>query len=140
MISLDFKWFLYHNPIGGVKEESYLNNYELKINENLKLESDFLRPFRIEDSHDIYSYTSDDQVTKYLTWDTHTSLTQTERVVKDFYMNRNGIYAIELKSENKCIGCIDLSICNEHNKASFGYVLNKEYWNRGYMILLMMIE
>jgi len=44
-------------------------------------------------------------------------------------MNNPGVYAIKIKSENRCIGCIDLRLDVENNKGSFGYVLNKDYWN-----------
>lgn len=58
---------------------------------------------------------------------------ETEKVVREIFMGRPDIYAIELKSEHKCIGCIDLRVVPEHEKASFGYVLNRDYWNKGYM-------
>lgn len=105
-----------------------LGKYSLLDSERLTL-----RPFAINDLMDVYSYTSDDEVTKYLTWPSHTTLSETEKVIEEFYKNKLGIFAIELKSEQKCIGCIDLRVCNEHNKASFGYVLNKNYWSKGYM-------
>ena len=51
----------------------------------------------------------------------------TEKVVREIYMSRSGIYAIVLKSENKCIGCIDIRLVPEHEKATFGYCLNRNY-------------
>ena len=112
-----------------------MKDYYQIICENSILESDrlILRPFTVNDVQDVYQYASDDIVTKYLTWPSHTDISQTEKVVKEFYMDKPGVYAIELKSEGKCIGCIDLRICEEHDKASFGYVLNRKYWNNGYM-------
>lgn len=112
-----------------------MNDYNKVIEENSILESNrlILRPFSINDVKDVFLYTSDNTVTKYLTWSSHTDISQTEKVVRDFYMGRPGIFAIELKSEHKCIGCIDLRLCIEHDKASFGYVLNRGYWNKGYM-------
>ena len=56
-----------------------------------------------------------------------------ENIIENIYMKRNGIYAIELKEEKKCIGCIDIRMDYYSNKASFGYVLNRSYWNKGYM-------
>jgi len=112
-----------------------MSDYNEILLQNSVLESDrlILRPFSMDDVDDVYQYASDDIVTKYLTWPSHKSLAQTEKVVKEFYMGRAGIYAIELKAEHKCIGCIELRLCPEHDKASFGYVLNRKYWNRGYM-------
>ena len=103
---------------------------ENKIIETSRL---ILRPFYISDTEDVFIYASDDQVTKYLTWDTHKNISETEKVVREFYTDNPGIFAIELESENKCIGCIDLRIYEEHDKASFGFVLNRDYWNKGYM-------
>lgn len=112
-----------------------MNNYKKILKENEILESNrlILRPFSITDVEDVFLYASDDKVTKYLTWETHTNLSQTEKVIREFYMNNIGIYAIELKSDNKCIGCIDLRIDTKNDKGSFGYVMNRNYWNNGYM-------
>jgi len=112
-----------------------MKDYDEIIRENSPMESSrlILRPFSMEDVQDVFLYASDDIVTKYLTWSPHEDISQTEKVVKEFYMNKPGIFAIELKSVHKCIGCIELRICPEHDKASFGYVLNRNYWNKGYM-------
>jgi ribosomal-protein-alanine N-acetyltransferase len=110
-------------------------DYNKILIENAVLESErlILRPFSLEDVNDVYLYASDDLVTKYLTWPSHIDIIQTEKIVKELFIGKLGIYAIELKSEHKCIGCIELRLCMEHNKASFGYVLNRGYWNQGYM-------
>lgn len=112
-----------------------MSNHKNTVRENNNLESERLklRQFSINDVEDVFLYAKDDDVTKYLTWESHTELSQTKKVVKEFYMNDEGIYAIELKDEHKCIGCIDLRIDHENNKGSFGYVLNKSYWGKGYM-------
>ncbi|HHW11382.1 MAG TPA: GNAT family N-acetyltransferase [Firmicutes bacterium] len=72
-------------------------------------------------------------MTKYLTWPPHADLAETEKIVREIYLNKPNVYAITLKDEPRCIGCIELRLCPEHHKASFGYVLNRNYWNRGYM-------
>lgn len=112
-----------------------MKDYNKIIRENSTIESNrlILRPFSMKDVQDVYLYASDDIVTKHLTWSPHVDISETEKMVKELYMNKPGIFAIELKSERKCIGCIDLRICAEHDKASFGYVLNRKYWNKGYM-------
>jgi len=112
-----------------------MKDYNKILRENPVLESNrlILRPFSLKDVQDVFFYASDDMVTKYLTWSSHTRLSQTEKVVKELYMAKPGIFAIELKSEQKCIGCIEIRVCMEHDKASFGYVLNRTYWNKGYM-------
>lgn len=91
------------------------------INKNEILESNrlILRPFSINDIEDVFLYANDDDVIEYLTWESHVDLSQTEKVVKEFYMNNPGIFAIEIKSNKKCIGCIDLRLDIENNKGSF---------------------
>jgi len=108
-------------------------NEILKENSVLKSNRLILRPFTIDDIDNVLLYTSDNIVTKYLTWPSYTDISQAEKVVKEFYIGKEGVFAIELEAEKKCIGCIDLRLYSEHNKASFGYVLNREYWNKGYM-------
>ncbi|HBT16403.1 MAG TPA: N-acetyltransferase [Firmicutes bacterium] len=110
-------------------------DYNKILAENPVLESERLviRPFFMDDVNEVFLYASDDQVTEYLTWSSHTDLAQTEKIVKEVFLGKPGVYAIELKAEQKCIGCIDLRLCPEHDKASFGYVLNRKYWNQGYM-------
>ena len=34
---------------------------------------------------------------------------------------------------HKCIGCIDIRVVPQHQKARFGFILNRHYWNKGYM-------
>lgn len=110
-------------------------DYKEIIKENSILESArlILRPFTMDDVEDVFSYASDSVVTEYLTWPSHTEISQTKKVVKEFYIGNIGTYAIELKSEGKCIGCIELRPCIEHDKSGFGYVLDRNYWNKGYM-------
>lgn len=109
-------------------------DYASILEENSILESDrlILRPFTIQDVPDVYLFARDEVVTRYLTWPPHKDMSVTEKMVREIYMSRSGIYAIVLKSENKCIGCIDIRLVPEHEKATFGYCLNRNYWNKGY--------
>ena len=110
-------------------------NHSQIMENNSIIQSDrlILRPFSINDVEDVFLYASDDRVTKYLTWESHVDLLQTEKVIKEFYMNNIGVYAIELRPEQKCIGCIEFRLNVQHDKGSFGCVLNSDYWNKGYM-------
>ena len=65
-----------------------------------------------------------------MTWPPHKDMSVTEKVVREIYMRKRHICCV-LKSENKCIGCIDIRLVPEHEKATFGYCLNRDYWNRG---------
>lgn len=92
-----------------------------------------LRPFEWKDLDDVYEYLSDDLVTLYLNFPTYQNKEDAVEAMKLYYLDKPGVFAIELKNEKKCIGCVDLRVFSEHDKASFGFVLNRGYWNQGYM-------
>ncbi len=92
-----------------------------------------LRPFAIDDISDVYEYASDDNVTEYLNWPSYTKFEDISEIINLYYLSKPGVWAIELQEEQKCIGAIDLRLSEDHQKASVGYVLNKAYWNKGYM-------
>ena len=112
-----------------------VTNYNEIIIENETLDSNriTLRKFNKEDAADIFEIGSDAETVKYLTWGPYTKPEEAHNTIFNFYLSRHGIYAIELKAEKKCIGCIDIRITPEHEKATFGYMLNRHYWGNGYM-------
>lgn len=92
-----------------------------------------LRRFTLDDVNDVFEYASDDEVTAYLTWSSYKKQADILDVINQYYLSKPGIWAIELIQEKKCIGAIDLRIFEEDEKGGFGYVLNRKYWNNGYM-------
>ena len=70
-------------------------DYASILEENSILESDrlILRPFTIQDVPDVYLFARDEVVTRYLTWPPHKDMSVTEKVVREIYMSRSGIYA-----------------------------------------------
>lgn len=112
-----------------------VGNYKeiLFDNEVLLSEHILLRKFKKEDAKDVLEYGSDEETLKYLVWDGIKTLDEAKTAIVDYYWSRQGIFAIELKENKKCIGCIDLRLEPEHEKSSFGYVLNRQYWGKGYM-------
>jgi ribosomal-protein-alanine N-acetyltransferase len=91
-----------------------------------------LRRFNISDKEAVLAYGSDAETLKYLIWPGITDVEAAERVIMAYY-SRPGVYALTLKATNQCIGCIDIRVEPQHEKASFGYVLNRNFWNCGYM-------
>ena len=88
------------------------------------------------DGIDIYNeYTTDNEVTKYLCWKTHTSPTESVDWIKSCILRNDGIKAVVFSVINKesksCIGMIDVKI--DGFKCNFGYVLSKQHWNKGIM-------
>lgn len=99
---------------------------------NIETSRLILRGFTLEDVEAVYDYAKDEETVKYLTWEAHKDIDSTEMIVKEFYMNEE-TFCISLKESDKCIGCIDLRVDETNNKLVFGYVINRKYWNKGYM-------
>jgi len=92
-----------------------------------------LRSFTLDDAPDVLAYGSDALTMKYLVWEGISTLREAEDAINGHYLKNPCIFAIELMSIGRCIGCIDLRPDPAHDKAGFGYVLNRAYWNHGYM-------
>lgn len=114
----------------GTMKSNY--NEIIKKNGALQTQRLLLRKFNIRDKEAVLAYGSDKQTLKYLIWTGITDIEAAERTIMAYY-SRTGVYALELKAKGKCIGCLDLRIEPQHEKASFGYILNRDYWNQGLM-------
>lgn len=110
------------------------SNYNDIIRKNPIIQTSrlILRKFTIRDKEAVLAYGSDKQTLKYLVWPGINDLEAAERTILAYY-SRPGVYALELKESRQCIGCIDIRIEPQHEKASFGYVMNRNFWNHGYM-------
>ena len=85
---------------------------------------------------DMYEYSSDPEVTKYLTWSPHSSLKETERYLKVLSRKYDdgsfNDWGMVLKENGKFVGtCGYTSFDPAENTAELGYVLAKPYWGRG---------
>lgn len=112
-----------------------MSEYRKILTATSRLESErlILRKFKLTDASDVFLYASDIVVTEYLTWPPHRNKKETAQILKDYFIDKPGVYAIELKSKNICIGSIELRLVPEHDKAALGYVLNRQYWQRDFM-------
>ena len=95
-----------------------------------------LRNLVSQDLESIYEWTSDEQVTKYLTWPTHQNKETTKKILDQWleeYKQENCYrLGIVLKENNKLIGMIDV-VGYKEDQPVVGYVLNQNYWGHGYM-------
>ncbi|MBR6633674.1 MAG: GNAT family N-acetyltransferase [Clostridia bacterium] len=103
----------------------------------LETERLVLRRLTKKDARDVYEYSSDPNVPKYLTWSVHESYAYTKKYLRFLVSKyKSGEYldwGIVLKSSGKLIGtCGFTSIDTSHAKGEIGYVLNPSYWNCGY--------
>ncbi len=103
---------------------------------NFKTDRLLIRPPLLEDAKDIFkNYAQDVEVTKYLTWKPHKEFQDTvnwiQKCILDSNTEKSLFFVLFLKEENQTIGMIDFRL--DDFKASFGYVLAKKYWNKGFM-------
>ncbi len=95
-----------------------------------------LRKPKPDDAVIIFSkWAQDKEVTKYLVWKPHNTIEDTKKFIEFCIAKWNSCklftYVICRKEDNEIIGMIDAKI--ENFKVNFGYVLAKQYWNKGYM-------
>lgn len=97
----------------------------------LSTERLFLRHIVAGDVLNVYEYACDPEVARYLTWPPHKSIEETREFVVNHMSKDVTVFAIVL--DEKVIGSFDLRLNPAHNKASFGYALNRNYWGQGIM-------
>ncbi|TMW71872.1 GNAT family N-acetyltransferase [Alteribacter natronophilus] len=95
-----------------------------------------LRPFQLEDAPDLFSYASSALVSRFLPWEAHRTLSDSEEfvsfILKQYEEGRPAPWAVELKETGNVIGTIDfVAWFPEHRRAELGFVLSEEYWGRG---------
>jgi [ribosomal protein S5]-alanine N-acetyltransferase len=96
-----------------------------------------LRKITPNDLDDMFSYCSNDEVAKYVTWNTHKTPEDTMGFI-DFVLNQyeNGKIApwgMEDKETGKLVGTIDFVSWQPHHKtAEIGYVISPEHWGKGF--------
>ncbi len=96
-----------------------------------------LRAFRPSDAPAVYrNWTSDDEVTKFLRWPTHTELSVTERLIDDWAEQSRKLdfyqWAIELKELGEPIGTISVVDRDESlDIVHIGYCIGRRWWHKG---------
>lgn len=113
-----------------------LNHKGTKIIETDRL---ILRPFRSEDAPLMFkNWAGDKEVPRYLTWNVHRSVSDTENVVNMWVAQYNDIstynWVIVLKELGEPIGSISVARIYENiDGAEIGYCIGKPWWGRGIM-------
>ncbi len=102
-----------------------------------------LRKLTLSDAQDIYTYSSDERVARYVLWDAHRSISESRffiRILQRSYrMMEETSYGIVLRDTGRVIGTIGFANINrEHGCAEVGYSLAYDCWNRGYMTEALM--
>ncbi|MCL2335065.1 MAG: GNAT family N-acetyltransferase [Endomicrobia bacterium] len=113
-----------------------MNNIGTQTIETKRL---ILRRVKPEDAEDMfYGWSSDGEVTKYMTWRSHPDIEATKNYINYLLtqLEKDDCYdwIIEYKETGKAIGAIGAVSLNENlEKAELGYCLSKKYWNKGIM-------
>jgi len=82
--------------------------------------------------------TSNSSLSKYMFWNTHTSVDETQKMIEGFIEQYaddkiNCVFAITLKDEViGSIGCFDNTQKNQSPTAAFAYMISERYWGNGY--------
>lgn len=95
-----------------------------------------LRRLYLSDAAAIYEYAKLDLVTRFLLWDSHQSISDTENLLQRIIHRYDGfsppIWGIELTETQKLIGTIGMHrFRQEHRRTEIGFALHPDYWNRG---------
>lgn len=95
-----------------------------------------LRKITLEDVEDVFLYASNEEVSKYVPWNTHKTLLDSQKfvefILKQYEKKLILPWGIENKENGRLIGNIDLfSWQPKHKFAEISYVISKEYWGMG---------
>ena len=95
-----------------------------------------LRPVMMCDRFDIFDYSKNENIGRNAGWAPHSSIDETESILDDIFIGKDGIFSIILKERPKVIGTIGLTDDPARSNPSsrmLGYSLSEEYWGKGYM-------
>jgi ribosomal-protein-alanine N-acetyltransferase len=96
-----------------------------------------LRRFTLDDAEYMYkNWANDNEVTKFLTWETHKTINTSKDILNEWISNyeKENFYnwAIVLKNINEPIGSIGAVKQNDEIKmVHIGYCIGKEWWHNG---------
>lgn len=100
-----------------------------------------LREWRLSDLDDFYEYASVDGVGQMAGWKPHENKEKSLEILKRFIEGKH-VFAIEYKENHKAIGSLGIEKYGSEDKLTeftnykgreLGYVLSKDYWNKGIM-------
>ncbi|MBD2095311.1 GNAT family N-acetyltransferase [Trichocoleus sp. FACHB-591] len=95
-----------------------------------------LRPPRLEDANAIFqTYAQDPEVTRYLIWQPHQSITETQAFLTEclaaWHQGDRFPWIMTRAEDGQLLGMIELRL--EGHRAEVGYVLARQFWGQGYV-------
>ncbi|GAB4338067.1 MAG: GNAT family N-acetyltransferase [Dehalococcoidia bacterium] len=95
-----------------------------------------LRPWRLADAADVLEYARDEEWSRFL----HVPRPYTARDAEEFVArsllhswDTHPVWAIEVRSEGKAAGGINIRIERDHATAEVGYGIARWHWGQGYI-------
>ena len=97
-----------------------------------------LRRLTMRDAQDLFDYSRDPLVAKYVLWEAQTSVSEARSYVRymlrKYRLGEPASWGIEWKETGTVIGTIGFMwIQRDNASAEVGYSLHRGYWNRGIM-------
>ena len=117
---------------GSLSRPDYFSHLPVIETEHL-----ILRSFKMRDCQDVYLYSSDREVARYVLWDAHRSLSDTRNylryMLRLYHDGQPCSWAIVLKETGKVIGSIGFMWLDPVNdSAEVGYSISRTWWNHGF--------
>ena len=92
-----------------------------------------LRPLSMWDAEDVFEWTGDPRVTKYMIYSTHPDISVTKKWLESIgNLENEYLWGIVRKSDGKLIGSGSIRYRTAENRWSFGYNIRYGCWNQGY--------
>jgi [ribosomal protein S5]-alanine N-acetyltransferase len=92
---------------------------------------------RLGDAEAMHSYASDPEVTRYVLWETHGSIEESENFLRfageGYERGDFGGRGVLLKASGDFVGTCGMEAAPGHSRAELGYVLARKHWGLGLM-------
>ena len=100
------------------------------MNRTIETERLLLRPLTMDDVADVFEWTGDPIVNRYMPYPVHPNVEATKEWISSI-KPENGEFAFALKATGKVIGSGSVHQ-EEDGLYAIGYNFNRQYWGRGY--------
>ena len=102
----------------------------------LKTDRLILRPLNIKDVITVHAYASDVENTKYMIHLPNYTIEETSqflnRVTDEWQKDAPSFYEFAITVNGKQIGAVSVSLNEQRTEGELGWILNKNYWGKGY--------
>lgn len=106
------------------------------MHDEIKTERLLLRPLDIADLKTAHEYSSDVENTKYMMWLPHRTEEETSSFLKcvtdEWKKDKPSFYEFAVVLDGLHIGAISLYLDEAHKTGELGWILNKQYQQKGY--------